>query len=44
VTLRGPVRTEAEKQTVHTAAVSVVGASNVTSDVSVVPVKVRQQP
>jgi hyperosmotically inducible protein len=43
VTLRGPVRTDAEKQNVQTKAADVAGAPNVTSDVSVVPAKTRQQ-
>jgi osmotically-inducible protein OsmY len=43
VTLRGPVRTDAEKQNVQTKAADVAGAPNVTSDVSVVPAKTRKQ-
>ena len=43
VTLRGPVRTDAEKQNVQTKAADVAGAPNVTIDVSVVPAKTRKQ-
>ena len=39
VTLRGPVRTEAEKALVQEKAVAVAGATNVTSTLSVVPAK-----
>jgi len=35
VTLKGPVRTEAEKQTVEAKAVQIAGAGNVTNQVSV---------
>src|SRR5579864_5161870 len=42
VTLRGPVRTEAEKETVQSKATEVAGAANVTSAVTVVPVKSRK--
>jgi hyperosmotically inducible periplasmic protein len=36
VTLKGPVRTDAEKQTVEAKAAEVAGAGNVTSEVSVI--------
>lgn len=39
VTLRGPVRTEAEKETVQAKATEVAGAANVTSVITVVPAK-----
>ena len=39
VTLRGPVRTEAEKETVQAKATEVAGAANVTSAITVVPAK-----
>jgi hyperosmotically inducible periplasmic protein len=39
VTLRGPVRTEAEKDAVQAKATEVAGAANVTSTVTVVPAK-----
>ena len=42
VTLRGPVRTEAEKETVQSKATEVAGAANVTSAVTVVPAKSRK--
>jgi osmotically-inducible protein OsmY len=42
VTLRGPVRTEGEKATVEAKAAAVAGAANITSEVTVVPVKSRK--
>ena len=39
VTLRGPVRTEAEKEAVQAKAMEVAGAANVTSTVTVAPTK-----
>ena len=42
VTLRGPVRTEAEKETVQAKATEVAGAANVTSAITVVPTKSRK--
>jgi hyperosmotically inducible protein len=42
VTLRGPVRTEAEKATVQAKAAEVAGAANVTSAITVVPAKSRK--
>lgn len=39
VTLRGPVRTDAERATVQAKAADVAGAPNVTNEVSVVPAK-----
>lgn len=42
VTLRGPVRTETEKETVQAKATAVAGADNVTSEVTVVPAKARK--
>lgn len=39
VTLRGPVRSEAEKQTVAEMAVAVVGAGNVTNEMTIQPAK-----
>ena len=37
VTLKGPVRTEGEKQSIEAKAVDVAGAGHVTADVSIVP-------
>jgi len=42
VTLRGPVRTEAERDTVQAKATDVAGAGNVTSAITVVPAKSRK--
>jgi osmotically-inducible protein OsmY len=42
VTLRGPVRTEAEKEVVQAKAIEVAGAANVTSAVTVAPAKSRK--
>jgi osmotically-inducible protein OsmY len=42
VTLRGPVRTEAEKETVQAKAAEIAGATNIVNDVSVVPTKTRR--
>jgi hyperosmotically inducible protein len=42
VTLRGPVRTEAEKETVQAKATEVAGPGNVTNAVTVVPSKSRK--
>src|ERR1700730_3286583 len=42
VTLRGPVRTEAEKETVQAKATEVAGAANVTSALTVWPTKSRK--
>jgi hyperosmotically inducible protein len=42
VTLRGPVRTEAEKETVEAKATEVAGAANVTSAITVVLTKSRK--
>jgi hyperosmotically inducible protein len=42
VTLRGPVRTEAEKEAVQAKATEVAGAGNVTSAITVVPAKSRK--
>ena len=39
VTLRGPVRTEAEKEAVQAKAAEVAGAANVTSTITIVPAK-----
>ena len=39
VTLKGPVRTEAEKQNVEAKAVEVAGAGHVTNQISVAPAK-----
>ena len=39
VTLRGPVRTEAEKEVVQEKAAAVAGATNVTSTLSIMPAK-----
>ena len=39
VTLRGPVRTEAEKEAVQAKATEVAGAGNVTTAITVVPAK-----
>lgn len=39
VTLRGPVRSDAEKQTVGEMAASVVGAANVTNELIIQPAK-----
>ena len=39
VTLRGPVRSDAEKKTVAEAAAGVVGADNVTNELTVQPAK-----
>jgi osmotically-inducible protein OsmY len=39
VTLRGPVRTEAEKEAVQEKAAAVAGATNVTSTLSIAPAK-----
>jgi hyperosmotically inducible periplasmic protein len=41
VTLKGPVRTEGEKQTVEAKATQVAGVGHVTNDVSVAPAKRR---
>jgi dihydroorotase-like cyclic amidohydrolase len=43
VTLRGPVRTEAEKEAVQGKAAAVAGATNVTSTLSVAPAKSTAQ-
>jgi len=37
VTLKGPVRSEAEKKTVEAKAAEIVGASHVTSEISIAP-------
>ena len=42
VTLRGPVRTAAEKETVQAKAAEIAGAANVTNAVTVVPAKPRK--
>jgi len=42
VTLRGPVRTEAEKEAVQAKASEIAGAANVTSTITVVPTKSRK--
>jgi hyperosmotically inducible periplasmic protein len=39
VTLKGPVRTEAEKQTVEAKAIEVAGADRVTNQISIAPMK-----
>lgn len=39
VTLKGPVRSDAEKQSVEAKAVSVAGAGHVTNEISVAPAK-----
>jgi len=39
VTLKGPVRTEAEKKSVETKATEVAGEGHVTSEISIAPVK-----
>jgi len=39
VTVRGPVRTDAEKRTIEAKAAEVAGAANVVSEISVVPTK-----
>jgi osmotically-inducible protein OsmY len=42
VTLKGPVRSEAEKQTVESKAVQVAGAGHVTNEMTVAPVHAKQ--
>jgi osmotically-inducible protein OsmY len=41
VTLKGPVRTDAEKQTIEAKAVEVAGTGNVTNDLTVKPDKAK---
>ena len=43
VTLKGPVRTDAEKQAVQAKAVEVVGADHVVNELSVAPVKSKSK-
>ena len=43
VTLKGPVRSDAEKQTVEAKAVEVVGAGHVVNELSVAPPKSKNQ-
>lgn len=42
VTLRGPVRTESEKESVQAKAAEVVGPTNVVNDVSIAPAKTKR--
>ena len=42
VTLKGPVRSDAEKQTVEAKAVEVVGAGHVVNEISVAPAKSKR--
>jgi osmotically-inducible protein OsmY len=42
VTLRGPVRSEAEREAIQAKAIEVAGAMNVTSTITVVPVRPRK--
>jgi osmotically-inducible protein OsmY len=43
VTLKGPVRTEAEKKSVEDKATALAGAGHVTSEISIAPVKSTKQ-
>jgi hyperosmotically inducible protein len=43
VTLKGPVRSEAEKQAVESKALEVVGAGHIVNELSIAPVKSKRQ-